>query len=208
MYTVYEGAHEEELKEWPVPKGNLFRTSTFVDANLLHCLVTGKSCVGILHFVNQTPVDWYSKLLSTVETATFGTEFMAACIATEQIIGLQATLHSMGVPLEESAWLMGDNESVITQSTIPHLTLTKRHNFLAYHKVRWAIAGKIMKFLKVKGTENPSDTMTKFMPHSEAYPVLQPILFWRGETFEQPQIDFQHCNQGSVKSRCIWRNNG
>ena len=54
-----------------------------MDANLNHCLATGKSLTGCLHFVNKTLVDWYSKKQATVETATYGSEFVAAKRATE-----------------------------------------------------------------------------------------------------------------------------
>ena len=166
MYSVYGNAVEERMKEWPMPKVKMVRTTSFVDANLMHCKVTGKSVTSILHFVNQTPVDWFSKMQGTVETATYGSEFVAARIAVEQIVGLRITLMSMGVPLEKSAWLLGDNQSVITQSTIPSSTFTKQHNALAYHKVQWASASKIMKFLKLDGTENVSDVLSKFLPHA------------------------------------------
>ena len=64
----------------------------YVDANLMHDALSGKSVTGILHFLNQTPIDWYSKKQNTVETATFGSEIVAACTATEQIIDLRNTL--------------------------------------------------------------------------------------------------------------------
>ena len=48
-----------------------------MDANLNQCLATGKSLTGCLHFVNKTPVDWYSRKQATVETATYGSEFVA-----------------------------------------------------------------------------------------------------------------------------------
>ena len=55
---------------------------------LNYCLAPGKSSTGIftgcLHFVNKTPVDWYSKKQATVETATYGSEFVAAKTVTEQ----------------------------------------------------------------------------------------------------------------------------
>ena len=86
-------------------KGKLARINTFVDANLLHCKVTGKSSTGILHLLNQTPVDWFSKKQATVETATYDSEFVAARQATEQIIAMRLTLQYMRVPLEESAWM-------------------------------------------------------------------------------------------------------
>jgi hypothetical protein len=36
--------------------------------------------------------------------------------------------------------MFGDNQSVITSSTIPHSRLFMRHNALLYHRVREAIA--------------------------------------------------------------------
>ena len=97
----------------------------------MHDLTTGRSCTGILHLVNQTPVEWYSKRQKTVETATYGSKFVAACIATEQSIDLQYTLKMMGVPLDGKAYMFGDKESIITSGTIPRSSLNKCHNALA-----------------------------------------------------------------------------
>ena len=54
----------------PEPLGEAVITTTTMDANLILCLATGKSLTGCLHFVNKTPVDWYSKKQATVETAS------------------------------------------------------------------------------------------------------------------------------------------
>ena len=83
MYSVYEQVREEVPPEAPPPKGKTVRSTTFVDANLLFCKATGKSATGIIHMLNQTPVDWFSKKQNTVETATYGSEFVAAKQATE-----------------------------------------------------------------------------------------------------------------------------
>ena len=42
--------------------------------------------IGYLHFVNQTPIESYSKKQTTVEKATYGSEFVASKTATEQIL--------------------------------------------------------------------------------------------------------------------------
>jgi hypothetical protein len=182
MYTVYGGSVEETDPCDPPPKGRLVRTTSFVDANLQHCKVTGKSATGILHFLNQTPIDWFSKRQGTVETSTYGSEFVAARIATEHIIDLRITLRSMGVPIDGPSWLLGDNQSVVTSSTIPQSVLAKRHNALSYHRVRAAISTGMMQFCHVSGKENPADVMTKFLPYAVFWPLIKPILFWRGET--------------------------
>ena len=66
--------------------------TAYVDANLYHDLTTGRAVTGVLHLVNQTPIDWYTKRQATVETATYGSEFVAARIATDQVIDLRLTL--------------------------------------------------------------------------------------------------------------------
>ena len=104
-----------------------------MDANLNHCLATGRSVTGCLHFVNHTPIDSYSKRQATVETATYGSEFVASKTVTEQIIDLRHTLRYLGVPIKTKSYLFGDNRSVVISSTLPHSTLGKRHNILAYH---------------------------------------------------------------------------
>ena len=71
-YSVYGNVHEILPDDMPDPLGETVTTTTTMDANLNHCLATGKSLTGCLHFVKKTPVDWYSKKQATVETATYG----------------------------------------------------------------------------------------------------------------------------------------
>jgi hypothetical protein len=72
----------------PEPKGKYVTLSYYFDANLYHNMVTERSVTTILHFLNQTPIDWYSKKQATVKTATFGSEFIAARTTINQIIDL------------------------------------------------------------------------------------------------------------------------
>jgi hypothetical protein len=105
--------------------------------------------------LNQTPIEWFGKRQNTVETATYGSEFVAARQATEQIIVIHYTLCAFGVPLDRPAWLLGDKQSVITSPTIPHSQLGKRHNALSYHRVRERVAPKILYFFKDRWKTEP-----------------------------------------------------
>ena len=136
----------------PEPLDKAEVTTTTMDANLNHCLATGKSSTGCLHFVNKTPVDWYSKKQTTVETVT--TKFVAVKTATEQIMDIRQTLRYLGAPIGSKSFLFGDNRSVITSATLPHSTLTNCHNILAFHRVREAIAAKIMAFYLIQSAYN------------------------------------------------------
>ena len=177
MYSVCGREVKEETVDFlPKPKGKTVRTISFVDANLYHCKITGKAATGVLHLVNQTPVDWYSRKRETVETATYGSEFTAARTATEKIMDIRFTLKAMGVPVEEKAFLLGDNQSVITSSTIPHSLLSKRHNALAYHRVRSAIAGGFLRFSFIKCKQNTADILTKYLNDRELWDQVKVLV--------------------------------
>ena len=179
MQSVY-GCPQEDTGNHPNPLGKAVRTTTFKDANLMHDLITGRSASGIFHMVNQTPVAWFSKRQNTVETATYGSEFVAARLAVEQIQDLRYTLRDLGVPLDGPAWLFGDNQSVVTSSTLPHSKLNKRHNALCYHKVREACAAG-MRFVHCTSVQNVADVLTKFLPYAKFKPLVQGLLFSAGD---------------------------
>eukprot|EP00957_Ditylum_brightwellii_P097088 7393652-Ditylum_brightwellii.AAC.1 len=69
----------------PEPCGKPVMTTTCVDANLLHDVITGRSCTGIIYLLDKNPIDWFSKRQNTVETATYGSEVVAVRTAVDQI---------------------------------------------------------------------------------------------------------------------------
>ena len=180
-YSVYHGVREEIPGDIPRALGKPVRLTTYVDANLLHCRITGRSASGVLHLVNGTPIDAFSKRQNTVETATYGSEFMAARLAVQQTMDIRLTLRYMGVPIDGPTWMFGDNKSVIDSSTIPASTLNKRHNALSYHLVRSAIASKMIKFFHIPGEENISDVLTKPLEPRVLEPLLLPFLIKKGK---------------------------
>ena len=105
----------------------------------------------ILHLINQTPVDWISWKQSNVETATYGSEFVAAHIATEQVIDFCYKLRSMGVPTEKYTWLLEDNN---------YSSLSNYHQGLAYHFFRSAVAAGFLKFCYIDGKWNQALPIT------------------------------------------------
>ena len=76
--SVHGKITEQKPEDAPAPLGKPVTLTHFVDANLYHDMLTGRSVTGILHLINQTPIDWHSKKQATVETATYGSEFVAA----------------------------------------------------------------------------------------------------------------------------------
>jgi len=179
--TTYHPCSEEIGSDIPLPKGKPVMMTTFVDANLMSDYVTGRSRTGILHMLNKTPIDWFSKKQASVETATYGSEFVAARIAVDQIVELRHELRYLGVQLTGPSWMFGDNLAVVNSATMPNGRLQKRSHILNYHRVREAQAAKIVNFVHMNGKDNPADILTKFRSSREWYELLKPILFWRAK---------------------------
>ena len=131
--------------------------TSYVDANLMHDVTNGRSVMGILHFLNKTPLEWFTRKQPTVETATFGSEFVAARTATEQIMEIRHIIRYLGVPIIGPTILFGDNKSVVDSCSIPHSKVHKRHVILSYHRVREAIAANIISFVHIYGKSNLAD---------------------------------------------------
>jgi hypothetical protein len=66
--------------------------------------------------------------------------FIAAKIAVELIETLRYKLCMFGIPIKGAANMYCDNNSVVTNTSYPESKLNKKHNAIAYHKVREAVA--------------------------------------------------------------------
>jgi hypothetical protein len=81
----YSGAVEQLPYDMPIPLGKSIQMNIFCDASHASDIVTHRSTTGLLIYLCGTPVVWYSKRQNTVESSTFGSEFVALRIATEKI---------------------------------------------------------------------------------------------------------------------------
>jgi hypothetical protein len=69
--TCYQGTKEEIPHDVLTSKGKWVVLMSYVNANLMHCVVTGKAVTAFLHMINQMVILWFSQKQETVETATF-----------------------------------------------------------------------------------------------------------------------------------------
>eukprot|EP00978_Attheya_sp_CCMP212_P043638 scaffold288169_cov38-Attheya_sp.AAC.1 len=98
----------------PEPRGNEVTINCFVVADHAGNQVTRRSHTGILIFLNRAPISWFSKKQNTVESSTFGSEFVAMKTAAEQIMALRYKLRMFGIPIDGPANVFCDNEAVVT----------------------------------------------------------------------------------------------
>ena len=96
--------------------------------------------------INHTIVKTYTKSQSTVESSTYGSELVAARIATDLAMEIRYILRMLGVKIDGSALMLGDNKSVVINTTIPSSVLKKKHCAIAYHRTREAVAARAIRF--------------------------------------------------------------
>jgi hypothetical protein len=192
-YCIYGNVKEFLSTDAPEPLGNYVTLSHYVDANLMHDVTTGRSVTGILHLANKTPIEWYSKKQATVETATYGSEFVAARICVEQIIDVCNTLCYLGVPIRDKSLMFGDNKSVVDSSMQLNANLHKRHTMVSFHRVREAIAVGIVTFHFLSGYDNPADILSKHWGCTQIKERLKALLLWKVDTadIQEGEATFQ-----------------
>jgi hypothetical protein len=79
----YPNAREDIPNNVPEPRGNEVQMIIFVDADHAGDKMTRRLQTGVLIYLNQSPIQWYSKMQNSVETLTFGSEFSALRTAVE-----------------------------------------------------------------------------------------------------------------------------
>jgi hypothetical protein len=173
----YSDAAEPIPPNHPEPRGNMVRMSCFADSDHAGCKVTRRSHTGILLFLNQAPIAWYSKRQNTVESSTFASEFIALKTAVDLIEGVRYKLRMMGIPLDGPTSLFCDNESVVKNLMAPESTLKKRHTAICYHRVHEACAAEFVRIAHEDGDTNISDLLTKLMPGPRMNALLDGVLW-------------------------------
>ena len=125
--------------------------------------ITCWSNTGILIFFNSAPIIWPSKRQSTIESSTFGSEFIALKTALEILMVLQYKLRMMGVPINRPAYIFGDNMILVNVVYIPQCNFFKKHLGVCYHAVQETSADGIWSVGFVKGKYNIAYFLTKII---------------------------------------------
>src|SRR5210317_780599 len=159
------------------PLGDKIQITAYTDSDHAHDLVTRRSVTGVLLFLNDTLVKAISQRKKTVETSTYGSELVATRVATKRILEYRNTLHLIGVELDGPALLLGDNNSVVLNCTMPHSVLKKMHAACNYHRVRKTIVGGAMVFSHISSEYNFADILTKPLSGPAFRNLVKPLLF-------------------------------
>ena len=76
-----------------------------------------------------------------MESSTFGSELIALKQAVDIIEGLIYKLRMFGIPILEESKIFCDNQAAVKSGSNPDTRLQKKHNSIAFHRNREAVAG-------------------------------------------------------------------
>ena len=151
----------------PEPRGHGFIMRAKVDADHASDTVSRRSRTGLLIYLNSALVYWWSKKQTSVESSSFGSDFVAMKQCCEYIRGLRYKLRIMGIPVEGPMYIYGDNQSVLANTTMHDSTLKKKSQSIAYHFVCEGVARDEWRTSYVNTHDNEADLLTKQLPHGE-----------------------------------------
>jgi len=126
----------EELKKemphnMPKPLGPSMRMWIFEDADHAGDCITRRSRAEFCVFPQSARIYWMSKKQGGCETSTYGGELVSMKTATEYVCGLRYKLRMTEIRVDEPAYIFGDNQSVLANTSNPASTLKKKSNAIA-----------------------------------------------------------------------------
>ena len=183
----FPDALEDIPSKSPPPFGETVHLTAYVDADHARDHITRRSVTGIILLLNNTPIAWISKRQRTVETSTFGSEMIAARIAVDLIVEMRYKLRCLGLPVEHRSDLIGDNLSVVVNTTLPSSKIKKKHLACSIMRVREAIAAGFVRFGHIRSELNIADIATKPLGPHAFHRIAHPYLFRHLATHKDQQ---------------------
>ena len=174
--SIYGDITEELPPNMPEPRGRPVRMSCFVDASHAGDLLTRRSHTGFIIFLNNAPIDWYSKRQNTVESSTFGSELVAMRTAIERVKALRIKLRLLGIPIEGPTNIFCDNDSVVKTASKVETKCNKKHQSICFHVVREAAAARWILVGKEPTQTNTADLFTKCLDTMTRRRLLRQIF--------------------------------
>ena len=166
-HSVYGEKSEEIPTNAPAPRGFGFKIRAYVDSDHAGNTITRRSRSGYLVYLNNAPIYWTSKKQASIQTSTFGSEFIAMKECCEYVRSLRYKLRMMGIPCDYPAYILGDNKSVLVNSSVPTSVLKKKSCSIAYHFVREGTSMDEWRIGYVSTNDNVADLLTKPIPNGE-----------------------------------------
>jgi len=102
---------------------------------------------------------------------------IAARIAVDLLVEMRYKLRCLGINVERRSVLLGDNLSVVVNTTLPSSKIKKKHLSCSIARIREAVAAGFVRFGHIRSELNVSDIATKPLGPLAFHRIAHPFLF-------------------------------
>ena len=161
-WTEFYGSVKEPIPpNAPPSRGKPVDLRMYVDSDFAGNKVRRRSRTGFFVLLNSALIQWVSKRQPTIEMSVFGAEFVAMKHGVDTLRGIRYKLQMMGVPVDGTSYIYGDNMSVINNMQKPESVLKKKSNSICYHVIRESMAMAESLTAHVTTSDNYADLAMK-----------------------------------------------
>ena len=108
---------------------------------------------------------------------------------------IRDSLCMLGVPIDGPALMVGDNMSVVLNVTVPSSQLKKKHNAIAFHRIREAHVAKIPTMAHCESERNIADVLTKPLPGPRFMELVKRFIFRKPRAMIEASVGQAEENQ-------------
>ena len=144
---------------------------------------------GLLHLFNKTPIDWFSKLQSTVETATFGSNMYRHAHAQSTNHDLRTTLRYLGYLFRDHPLSSKITDLYTIRPRFLMVSSTSVTMLCPYHRTnakQLLLASPASATSEVRTTQQDISVDTRIIPLSGEHSVPLSVLAIRTNRICQP----------------------
>ena len=122
---------------------------------------TRRSCTGYIFFLADAPISWQTRQQPSVALSTMESEFMAACVAAQEVLWLIQLLTEFGCLFAVPFAIFEDNKACVdyTKNSTNHQRT--KHISVRYHFIRDLVTTGILQLVPITSAENIADILTK-----------------------------------------------
>jgi hypothetical protein len=140
----------------------------YSDADWASDVETRKSHGGYVFYLNGAPISWASNKQATVALSSVESEYIALCLAVQELVYLRQLLEDLGYPQTEPTTIFEDNQGTIQLANNDGMYSKRtKHIDVRYHYIREVIkkGWLILKYISTK--HQLADILTKALAASK-----------------------------------------
>ncbi|XP_044717342.1 reverse transcriptase (RNA-dependent DNA polymerase) domain-containing protein [Hirsutella rhossiliensis] len=147
-----------------VLEGPLQPIQGYTDADFAADLHTRRSTSGFFYSLGSAAISWTSKRQPCVTLSSTEAEYVALTQSAQEAIWLRSLMKDLSHPQAVPTAIHEDNKGAIDLANNPQHHSRTKHISLKWHFIREKVAEGTVSLIKIEGTKQPADGLTKALP--------------------------------------------